>query len=134
MATRKVTVQHNGNDIEVELDGWIPQSEVDAGFISKAKMLDVVKDEKAKAKRAALASALNDDDFKKQALGAWEIDPNAKGGHGEKLSDQQLATAKADWEAKALKPLLAQIETLTAGQSKLQQKNGRSAIDVHRRR
>jgi hypothetical protein len=123
----KVKVQHEGKEIEVELDGWVPQSDIDAGYVSKAKMLEVVKEEKRKAQRAALTNALNDDDFKKQALQTWEIDLT-KGAHGEKLSDQQLASAKADWEAKALKPLQAQIDALTAGQSKLQQKNLQKSI------
>jgi hypothetical protein len=124
---RKAKVQHNGSEIEVELEGWVPQEDIDTAYVAKAKVDQIVREEKAKAKRGALASALNDDDFKKQALQTWEIDLT-KGTHGEKLSDQQLASAKADWEAKALKPLQAQIEALTAGQSKLQQKNLQKSI------
>jgi hypothetical protein len=117
----KVKVQHEGSEIEVELDGYVAQTDVEANYVPKSKVDLIVKDEKAKAKRAALTGALNDPQFKTQALSAWEIDLT-KGAGGEKLSDQQLAAAKQDWEARALKPLQDQIAAKDGAMSKLQNK------------
>jgi hypothetical protein len=117
----KVTVQHEGKAIEVELEGYVPVAEVEANYVAKSKLDLIVKDEKAKAKRSAIASALSDQDFKAKALTEWGIDLT-KGGAGEKLSDQQLAAAKQDWETKALKPLQDQLQAKDAGTSKLQRK------------
>lgn len=117
----KVTVQHEGKDIEVELDGYVSEAALAAEYIPKAKHDRVVHEERAKAKRSTLTSALNDEAFKTQALAAWGIDLT-KNASGEKLSDQQLAAAKADWEAKALRPLQEQLTAKDAGLTKLQQK------------
>lgn len=117
----KVKVQHEGTEIEVELEGYLSMAEVEARYIDKSKFDQIVKDEKAKAKRATLTSVLNDTDFKAKALAEWGIDLT-KGASGEKLSDQQLATAKQDWEAKALKPLLAQLDGEKASKATLQNK------------
>lgn len=117
----KVTVQHEGKDIEVELEGWVSEAAVAAEYIPKAKHERVVHEEKAKARRATLTGALADEDFKAKALSAWDIDLT-KNGSGEKLSDQQLAAARLDWDKKALVPLQEQLAAKDAGLSKLQQK------------
>ena len=120
---RKITVQHEGKDIEVELEGWIPQADVDAGYVAKSKVDQIVREEKAKAKRSTLAGALNDPQFKAQALSAWDIDLTKLGtGSGEKLSDQQLAAAKQEWEAKALRPLQEQLKARDDATGKLQRR------------
>jgi hypothetical protein len=117
----KVKVQHEGSEIEVELVGYVAQADVDANYVAKNKLDLIVKEEKAKAKRSTIAGAFNDPEFKAKALETWGIDLT-KGAAGEKLSDQQLAQAKQDWEAKALKPLQEQLQAKDAGTSKLQRK------------
>lgn len=122
MARRKISVQHEGQTIEVEVDGLVPESEVDAGYIPKAKVDQIVADAKKKATRSALTGALNDDDFKKQALTHWNIDPTKLGGSGGAVTDEQMAAIVRDVEAKKVKPLELLLEQAKTGTASLQRR------------
>lgn len=110
---RKVTVQHNGADLEIELEGYLPEAEVESAYTPKAKVESLIREEKAKAKRSALAGALADEEFRTKALAQWGIDPNAKPGTGGgKLTDEQIAAMQKEIEAKKLNPLMEENATL----------------------
>ena len=115
---RELTVQVEGKDVEIELpEGYGTAEDFRESFDdSFAKEFG----RRAKGLRtAALGEALDDEEFKTQALEKWGIDPKAleaaKSGAG-KLDEQALKehvnSARTEWERTKLTPMQKELEKL----------------------
>lgn len=106
----KFKVQHEGKEIEVEVDA-VPLSEVTTAYVPRAH--HDAEFGKLRKKLSGLVDPeeiLKDDEFKTKALTAWSIDPSKPG----KATAEEINRARDQVIKTEVEPLKKQVEALTA--------------------
>lgn len=124
---RTITVQHpEHGELEVEVEGFVPENEVEEKYISKAahnaQMAKMRKDLEGRADPDEL---LQDPDFRDRAIEAWdiEIDDGTP-----KLTPDRKQELLEDFEDRHVKPLEKKLEHYQTEAERLRQDQLRSRI------
>lgn len=108
---RKVKVMYEGKEIEVELpQGYLSPDEVSTGYVAKAATEQIVTDRLARAMRTAKKELLEDEEFRTEALTAWNIKPGDKGTG--KATPAEIDAALKEYERTTHAPILKENEAL----------------------
>ena len=103
----KFKTQYNGTEIEVEIDGVVPVSEIGTSYVPKvAHDQEVGKWKRLASKVKNDDDLLGDPDFKSRAFSAWGINPDGKG----QASPEQVASIQEAVRTKELSPLQDELK------------------------
>lgn len=99
-----VKVMVDGVEKEVELAGYVPETDVKEKYVERGFMQSEI-ERRLKGKRNA-DDLLTDDEFKARALETWGVKPGEPGkGKGGTPTGEELEKLYASWRDKELKPL-----------------------------
>lgn len=106
----KVKVMVEGKETEVELPaGYLSPDEIKTGFVAKDAVTQIVEDRIGRYAKNAKKELLEDAEFQKEALSAWNIKPGEKGG---KATPAEIEAALQEVERTKVAPALKQVEEL----------------------
>lgn len=126
----KVTVTHEGKEIEVELPaGYLSPDEAAATMVAKTAVEQIVSDRLARHTKSVKTNLLQDEEFRTEALTAWNIKPGEKGKGSATPAEIEQAIQEA--ERTRFKPLQTENETLKGKLAKLTQSQLEAQIVAH---
>lgn len=106
----KVKVMVEGKETEVELPaGYLGPDEIKASYVAKDAVTQIVEDRIGRYAKNAKKELLADEEFKAEAIAAWDIKPGAKGG---KATPAEIEEALKEMERTKINPLTQERDGL----------------------
>lgn len=113
---KKAKVMHNGSEIEVELPDEFLTPEEARGRITQQQFDAALEDRFKRFSRSMKKDLLADDEFKAEAMKAWDLEPPTPGQKGKSGTppEQAIADALKEFERTRLNPVMQELEKAKA--------------------